>query len=445
MDLNSRELALLLWTGIALLALLLSANLRPALIAVARAMLHPKIASVVGFAAFYSIGCVWLLARAGLWRWDNLKTTIVWFAATAVVAIASTKQLERGASALWALVRDAISITAIVLFVGSINTLPFLVEFLLVPILTAVAVMVAVAERQPENRIVIAPLNSLRIIVGLLIIGYSVYRLIADWQKFDAELQIREFFIPIALTLMFLPYLYGLILFMGFENATIRLKFKIKDQSLRRYVWWRGIVAFGASSTNFMRFVHAIQMSEVTDRTGVKSVLATLRRSMQREKSPPPVDWEDGWSPYAAIDFLADHDLRARYYRPSIVEWSADSPYRKLSEDVLPDHLVYYISGTETAATEIRLELDAQISSHVDFAESAFWAAALALVQKALGDGSAESLSRVIPTDKHVSLDSGGALILLERDAWQRPNYHGYRRKLTIRHRAHNDPFAKFV
>ncbi len=441
MELNSRELALLAWIGIVLLALLLSTKLRPPLFAIARTMLHPKIVNVVGLAALYTAGCVWVLARIGVWRWDNLKTTIVWFVATAVVAMASTKELEKGASALWALVREAVTITAIVLFLGSINTLPFWAEFLLLPFLIFLAAMVAVAERQPEHRIVIAPLNGLLAIAGLSIIGYSVYQIIADWRDFDAALQGREFIIPIALTVMFLPYLYGVILFMGFESAAIRLKFRVEDRRLRHYIWLRGILAFGASSPKFLRFISAIQMSEITDRDGVKSILATLRRSMRREKSPPLVDWAEGWSPYAAITLLADHGLRAGHYHPTVVDWSADSPYRKLGEGVLPDHLLYRISGTETAATELMLEFDARISNGGDLAGTAFWEAASTLVQQALGDEAALSFNRAIPSDKSVSLTVRGAQVLLERDAWQLPKGSGYGRKLMIRHPAHRDPF----
>lgn len=302
--------------------------------------------------------------------------------------------------------------------------------------------MVAVAERQPEYRIVLAPVNGILAIAGLSIIGYSIYRIVADWRDFNAALQGREFVIPIALTVMFLPYLYGLILFMGFERAAIRLKFKVEDRKLRRHIWWRGIFAFGASSPKFLRFIHAIQMPDVTDRAGVKSVMVTLRRSMRRERSPPSVDWADGWSPYAAITFLSDHDLCARHYHPGIVDWSAESPYRKLGKGVLPDHLIYRISGTETAATELMLELDARRSNGSDEADTAFWAAAAKLVHQALGGEAAVRFNRAVPTYESISLNVGGVQVMLERDAWQLPKDSGYERKLTIRHPAYCDPFA---
>lgn len=442
MELNSRELALVAWIGIVLIALFFSTKLRPPLFAIARAMLHPKIVQVVGLAALYMIGCVWVLARFGIWEWANLKTTIVWFAATAVVAMASTKELEKGSSALLALVREAITITAIVLFLGSINTLPFWAEFLLLPFLSLVTAIVAVAQNQPEHRIVIAPLNAILGTAGLAIIGYSVYRIIADWRHFDTAFQVREFIVPIALTAMFLPFLYYLFVYMGFESASTRLKFKIKDPRLRRYIWRRGILAFGVSTKNFLRFIHGIQMADVVDRAGVESVLATLRRSIQRENSPPPVDWAEGWSPYTALAFLAHHGLRAGYYQPAIVDWSADSPFLKVGDGVLPDHLIYRIAGTETAATELTLELDARISNSCEVSDPTFWAAASSLVRNALGDDAEASFTHLTPTDEYASLDYPEAHVQLEREVWQLANDSGHTRMLTIRHSAHRDPFA---
>ena len=442
MDLNSRELALVCWLGISLAATLFTTTARPPLFALARAMLHPKIVDVIGLAAFYVAGCVWVLARCLVWDWPNLKTTFLWFATTAVVAMASTKKLELGSSALKALVREAVTITAVVIFIGSIYTLPFWAEFLLLPLLVMVTAMVAMAERQPEHRIVIGPLNAILSLAGLWIIGYSIYCIATEWRALDFTFQAREFAIPIALTVMFLPFLYGLILYIGFEKATVRLQFKVDDKALRRYIWWRGAFAFGTSTEKFLRFVHAIQMSVVADRAGVDTILITLRQSMEREKSPPPVDWCDGWSPYAAIEFLADQGLRPHHYHSTTIDWSADSPHLKLTDDALPNHLVYRIAGTQTAATELTLELNALHSNECEQCDERFWIAASALVHKSLGDAAVAAFDRAMSTDDPVTINIDHVTIEFERDRWELGERSGHSRSLTVRHSAHRDALS---
>ena len=443
MDLNSREQALVIWLCIVVTAIMLSKGVRPAFLGVLRALMHRKIVDVVGLAGLYTAACTWLLSKVGLWDWGNLKTVVVWFFTTAFITIANTKALETGPAFFGVLIREALAITAVVVFIGGINTLPLWGELLMLPFLMFVAAMVAVAEHKPEHRIVLAPLNAILTFAGLYILGFSIYRIVTDWQKLDPAFQAREFAIPIALTVMFLPYLYGLMIYMGFENAVVRLKFRIENRGLRRAIWRHGVLAFGLHPQAFSRFIQAVQMADVTSRSDVAAIVATLRRARRRERTRPPVDWNDGWSPYDAGDFLKAHGLGTNHYRPLLVNWAADSPHVKLSTEPLADTLVYRIEGAETAATELELELDARRSETTELSDERFWESAVALITEALGDEPAERFERAIPTDAEFAMDVGRLTIRLSRDEWSLGQRRGYSRKLIIRHPAYRDPFLQ--
>ena len=441
MDLNSRELASVIWLGIFVTAIMLLKGVRPAFIGVLRALMQRKIVDVVGLAGLYTAACVGLISKAGLWDWGNLKTVVVWFFTTAFITMANTKALETGPALFGSLVREALAITAIVVFIGGINTLPLWGELLMLPFLMFIAAMVAVAEHKPEHRIVLAPLNAILTFAGLYILGFSIYQVVRNWQKLDPAFQAREFAIPIALTVMFLPYLYGLMIYMGFENAAVRLRFNIEDRGLRRAIWLRGVLAFGLHPQAFSRFIHAVQMADVTSRSDVAAIVATLRRARRRERTRPPADWNEGWSPYDAGDFLKAHGLGTNPYHPLLVNWAADSPHVKLSTETLPDTLVYRIEGTETAVTELELEIDARWSETPELSDERFWEAAVALIAEALGNEPAERFERAIPTDTKFAMDVGRLTIRLTRDDWSLGQRSGYSRKLTIRHPAFRDPF----
>ncbi|HEY0147716.1 MAG TPA: hypothetical protein VGB70_01800 [Allosphingosinicella sp.] len=421
---------------------MLAKSVRSAALNVLRALLQRKIVDVVGLAALYSAGCVWVLWKVGLWGLSNLKTVVLWFITTAFVAMANTKDLESGPAMFPSLIREALAITSVVVFISGINTLPLWAELLMLPFLMLLAAMVAVAEHRPEHKIVLGPLNTMLAISGLYILGYSAYRILTDWQKLDPAFQAREFAVPIALTVMFLPYLYGLMIYMGFENAAIRLRFKIQDSALRRSIWWRGALAFGLHPRAFARFIKAVQMSDVSDSAGVAKLVATLRGARQRERTRPAVDWSEGWSPYEAGAFLKAHGLVTNPYHPLLVNWAAESPYLKLSTEVLTDTMVYRTEGTETAVTELELELDARWSDLLSNSDERFWTAAVALVTKALGDEAAERFAHAIPTDVRVAMTAGSVTIRLMRDDWSVGERNGYSRRLTIRHPAYRDPFV---
>lgn len=442
MDFNNRELALLAWCMIGLATTLLSEKVRPLALNVPRALFQRKIVAVLGSAIIYTGLSVWLLAQVGAWGWANLKTTILWYLGTAFMAMADVRKLEQGPITLVAIAKDASATSAAILFVASMETLPFWAEFVMLPVLTVLSVMVAMAERDPKHHIIIAPVYTLLILGGLYILAYSIYQVVLGWQGIDTVFQVREFAVPIILTLMFLPFLYGLMIYMGIENASVTLNSRIEDRALRRYAMRSGIMAFGASVSMFQRYLQALRRTDIVHRESVDSVVATLRRARKREKRPPPVASEDGWSPHLAKDFLKDYGLQTEPYHSSVVDWSADSPHVNLNDGIFPDRIVYQISGDEFAVTEVQLTLHVNVSDHARASDEQFWAMGSALILKMLGGETTERFNAATPTDAALRIEAGKAVVSVERDDWDAGHRQGYRRAVQVRHRAYRDPFA---
>lgn len=445
MDLNNRELALLTWIAIGVAAILLSKKIRPSALNVLRALFQRKIVAVLGLAMIYTGLSVWPLAQIGAWDWANLKTTIFWYLGTAFVAMADVKKLEQGPVTLVAIAKDTCAMSAAVLFLASMETLPFLAEFLMLPVLTVLGVMVVMvvmAERDPGHHIIIAPINTLLTVAGFYILGYSIYQVILGWQGIDTAVQMREFAVPIFLTLMFIPFLYGLMIYMGIEKASVTLHFRIEDRALRRYAMRRGILAFGASFSMFQRYIQALRRTDIVDRKSVDSVVATLRRARKREKRPPPVKWEDGWSPHLARDFLKAYGLQTKPYHALVVDWSAESPYVNLNDEVLPDRIAYQISGNEFAVTEVELTLHVNVGDHAQKSDEQFWTTGSALVLEMLGGETTLRFDAATPTDAALRIEAGKVVISVERDDWDAGHRRGYRRAIKVRHPAYCDPFA---
>lgn len=442
MDFNSRELALLTWIAIGVAAILLSEKIRPSALDVLRVFFQHKIVAVLGSAAIYAGLCVWLLAQIGAWSWANLKTTIFWYLGTAFVAMADVRKLEQGPVTLFTIAKNTFAMSAAILFLANMETLPFWTEFVMLPVLTVFGVMVVMAERKPEHHIIIVPINTILTLAGFYVLGYSFYQVILGWQGIDTAFQVREFAIPIFLTLMFLPFLYGLMIYMGVENAWVTLHSRIEDRALRRYAMRRGILAFGASVSMFQRYTRALRRSDIVDRQTVDNVVATLRRARKREKRPPPVAWEDGWSPHLARDFLKGHGLQTEPYHASAVDWLAASPYVELNDEILPDRIVYRMSGSEFAVTEVELALHVNVSDQTQRSDEQFWTVGSALILEVLGGETAERFYAVTPTDKTLRIEAGKIVISAQRDDWEAGHRRGYRRAIKVRHPAYVDSVA---
>ena len=264
MELNTREIALLIWLGPLLIFIMVKRDIRRSAVAVVAALFQQKIVSVLVMAAAYVIGCVWLLAKLAIWDWSNLKTTILWSLTFAFVTLMDIKQLEQGPKAIKALAMDAMSATAIIVFIAEFYTLPLWGELLLLPLLVVLGGMLAVAEHRPEHAIVIKPLTCLQVLIFLGLLAFSTYEIIQNLRGFATIGTAREFGVPVLLSLMFLPFLFGLGVYVGYENAWVRLLLS-GNRRLARYAYWRGMLAFRTNVELFRRFVRDLPLGEVKD------------------------------------------------------------------------------------------------------------------------------------------------------------------------------------
>lgn len=438
MEINSREIAILLWSGGLLLwASWKSKDLRKSLGGVLRAVSHHKILIPCAIAGAYAAACVILLWKFGFWESANLKTTLLWLLTFAFVTMGEVVQSEHGVKKLKAVVKDTLSATAVVLFIGEFHTFPLWAELLLVPSLVVVGLMLAMAERMPEHTIVLKPLRFIQSAAGLSILGYSLLRIAQDMGGFATVTTGREFAVPILLSLMFLPFLYGLMLYAAYENAAVRLRFSMKDGPLGRYAFWRGLISFRTDIDLFRRFVRDLGLHDVDDQPTVNRMIRDLRNLKQRESNPPAVPWSLGWSPYQAAAFLSAHDLATKDYHRSFGGWWAESPMKRIGGGLFHDHLTYRIFGNEEAATRLKLVLNANLPGTPDQSDAAFQLTALALTEKALGLSEREQLETSWDTLSTAPLQFGDVIALLAHDAWGSELRGGYERRFELRHAAH--------
>ncbi|MBV8686875.1 MAG: hypothetical protein JOZ90_10890 [Alphaproteobacteria bacterium] len=440
MELNSREIAILIWLGLVIgFTAVKSRDVRRSFFALVRSFLQHKILICVGGAALYSAGCVWLLARFGLWEWANLQTTLLWGLTFAFVTMMDIGKLETEPRPLRRLAKEAVNATALIVFIAEFYTFPLWGELILVPFLFSLGMMIAIGESDAKYATVLRLLRVLQIGAGWGLLFYSLGRIAQELRDFATLTTARELAVPMLLSLMFLPFLYLLILWVSYENATFRLRVTMDDQKLRRFAIWRGMAAFRTNTDLFRRLMRTIQLEEIQDREGIRRAIRQLRELRRRERHPPKVEWINGWSPYAAQSFLAGQGLTTGdYHHGYDGEWWAESPSIEIGGDLFKDRLIYRIAGTETAATRLSLEMNANRPGTPEASDARFWAGADALVQCALGDTQAEPNFSLAGRDEAEAM-SGDVRLRLTRDDWGNAARGGYTRRLSLIHPAHRE------
>jgi hypothetical protein len=184
MALNSREIAILIWLGLLLGYAFRSKGVRESFGDLRRSFLQHKILMSVGAATLYSTGCVWLLAKLGLWEWANLKTTLLWGLTFAFVTMMDIGKLETEPRPLKRLAKEAVNATALIVFIAEFHTFPLWGELILVPLLVMIGGMIAVGESMPHAGLAVRLLKFLQVVAGWSLLIYSLGRIAQDLRDF---------------------------------------------------------------------------------------------------------------------------------------------------------------------------------------------------------------------------------------------------------------------
>lgn len=180
---------------------------------------------------------------------------------------------------------------------------------------------------------------------------------LADTQNlfsFDTLIQLVG---PITLTILFLPYLFAVAVFVTYANAFQRIKFTIADKDLRRFAHFHTIVAFGWRLELLRRWSRDISAGFAASKQDIRRSILEVFEARNRESNPPKVAEDEGWAPNIARHFLDEAGLPTQDYHRAAGDadlWWTQSTPLKIDRD---DTLFLYIEGTQQAAKQFKLAL----------------------------------------------------------------------------------------
>ncbi|MGO4129537.1 hypothetical protein AB4Z01_34435 [Inquilinus sp. YAF38] len=433
MDFSNREIAGYIWLALFLGATALNRGVRAAFIDLLRMFFKPLILIPLGLAGVYISAWVVVFAYVGIWTTTNLKTTILWALSFAFATMFDINRVSEDRTFFTKAVREAFAITGVLTFMVEFYSFSLPVELIAVPLLTLLGT-IHIAAGKPEHAQVKRLTGGLLAVIGLSYLGYSFYRTALDLKAFATLDNIREFGLPILLTLFFLPFLYALVVYVVYERSFVGLMWAIPDSKLRKRAKWQAILAFGPKLDLLQRWVASVQRFNPTNLAALRRSYHEIQVSAQREANPPAVASESGWSPYLAKDFLKEKGLPTRpYHRSHEDEWFAGSNYLEIGEGFgHKNNIAYYLNGNEHTATELKLKLNINTSDARDDAERRFREIGLTLLLTAMGREPDHTIIDGINADSF-NIQVGMRRIDLETHVWQGGIPGGYSRSLTIR------------
>ena len=232
-----------------------------------------------------------------------------------------------------------------------------------------------------------------------------------------------------------MPFLYIVMLYVAYENVFIRLRLAIDDPALRAYAKWLALVSFRSQTELLNRWTRNLVGMKPKSEKEIKDAIREVKALADRERNPPEVPADRGWSPYAASTFLNEDGLYPGDYHRVMVGadlWSANSPYLEFGKGILPNNIAYYVEGDEFTAKVLKLVMNVSEPDEAKDAREHFQIAAKTLYGKALSEQMPQYIWQHLVAGRCLNTHSKNKKILIVREAWFAHDNGGYTLKFLV-------------
>ena len=425
---SARELATGFWLSAVILTVFAIPCTRNAALNVVYTLFDKRLVRVYLISAAYIFLILVVLNAVGFWTVAHLKNTIIWFFSIAIFSIFQINKIMEDISYFKKTALDTAKLLVVVEFIISSYPLAIWQEFILVPFLTFISALLAVAEIKPEFQTpkynaTRALLKGVLAIVGLVLIVTAIRQLIGDIQSFFTLGTLSEFLLPIFLTLLFLPYLFLLTVYAEYERVFSALPFSIKGSAARKYAHSASILAFLTDVELLRRWKRDVGISNPKSKQEVRDSIRYALKRRTAALNPVSVSIEDGWSPYAAKDFLSDLGFKTGEYHMPLHEvpdeWYAASPLSEIGDGVFPNNIAYYVDGTRESVTQLKLAVNINDPDTSRDALEELVLGANALTRKALRINLPSNVSEAIFSASEIAVQLADKSVVLQRENFQ--------------------------
>lgn len=232
--LNTRETAIAAWLAALFIFALAKSNLRSSLGSLIKQLFGSVLAWFLATAAAYTAGAVLVLRHFGYWGEHIATTAAVWFIGIGLVALFNVNPVD--SSYFRRLMLHSVALVAIVEFIVNLHTFPLLVELVLVPLAVLLGGTQALAEVSPEFALARKPIAWLVTLLGLTSLSFSLAYVFTNFDKVATAEKIREFLLPLILTICFLPFLYAARMVIVYQGMLQMTRFGFREnEALYRF------------------------------------------------------------------------------------------------------------------------------------------------------------------------------------------------------------------
>lgn len=282
--LNNREISTAIWFTILFLWAMSKTEVRDSFKQVLYAFFNKKIFIPFLLMFLYSLLLILLLDMMDLWKTHQIKNYIFWFLSVGAVTYFRMAKIAEDPYYFSNAIKDSFKIIILFQFILSAYTFNIWIELFLVPFIGLITILIAFAELDEKNKIIIKPLTYLMEFIGTAIIIFTIYKLVTSFGEIAKEKTFYDIVIPTLLSLMILPYFYLLATFINYEKTFLRIGFFIHDKKLLRYAKLKAIVRFNFKTMKLKRWADSL-VNNIESKSDINKSIDDIYRLIKIEST----------------------------------------------------------------------------------------------------------------------------------------------------------------
>ena len=275
---NNRELAVSIWILFAIIWCVSYSKIRKSFFQLIKAFFAWKLTLSYILMFTYIAFEIWVLKVMAIWKIDHIALTVLWCVCVAFVMLfnfqkANDQKFFKNS------VKDNIKGLVFLEFFVNLYVFNFWIEFMIVPISAIIGGMKAIAERNKEYEIVDKLLNFILVAAGLFLLFYVSYNVVTDFENFATIQNLESFYMPILLSILFIPFVYIAALIAAYETLFTRLQFFVPDKEVLRYAKLKTILSIQFNLSKLNRWSDYINKNwRFKNRKEVKEAVAAFKQ-----------------------------------------------------------------------------------------------------------------------------------------------------------------------
>lgn len=275
---NSREIAAGAWLAVVLIVVTFLLGPRQILAVLLDILQSVVLFVLVTLACAYLTSAVYGLLKIGFWEPTLLKGTIFWAILSGSVLIFRSLGSKGADVTFGSFLRDNLKVIVIIEFLVSSYTFSLVFELIMWPILVALVAANALLESQEQYEAPAKFTSACLVIFGWVVIVQAAWRALADLGDFATTLTLREFLLPLVLSLLLLPFIYLSQVFSCYDTIFRRLSLSLelqKNSSLKSYARWRIIRICGLDTAKLRQLCgsNEVRLMQIRSKEDVDSLL----------------------------------------------------------------------------------------------------------------------------------------------------------------------------